>query len=215
MIKYITYLPSLIISILLGCIVYKKKSNNPINIIFSLLVFSLSFWIATLLIVDTTKNTNIATFFGKLTIVGPIYADLYVSTTGTDADWIVKIIDVYPDGEENPEHNPNNIEYGGYQRLIRYEIMRGKFRNSYENPEPFIPNKITNVKIKLNDIDHTFLKGHKIMIHIQSSFFPFFDRNPQKFVDIYAADEKDFQKAINRVYYSEDYPSSIKINVIN
>ncbi len=150
-----------------------------------------------------------------LTIAGPIYADLYVSTTGTDADWIIKIIDVYPDGEENPEHNPNNIEYGGYQRLIRYEIMRGKFRNSYENPEPFIPNKITNVKIKLNDIDHTFLKGHKIMIHIQSSLFPFFDRNPQKFVDIYAADEIDFQKAINRVYYSENYPSSIKINVIN
>ncbi len=151
----------------------------------------------------------------NVTIAGPIYADLYVSTTGTDADWIVKIIDVYPDGEENPEPNPNNVEYGGYQRLIRYEIMRGKFRNSYEKPEPFIPNKITEVKIKLNDIDHTFLKGHKIMVQIQSSFFPFFDRNPQKFVNIYSADEKDFQKAIHKVYFSKDYPSHIKFNIIN
>ncbi|MEG8990750.1 CocE/NonD family hydrolase [Ignavibacteria bacterium 4148-Me] len=149
-----------------------------------------------------------------VTIAGPIYANLYVSTTGTDADWVVKIIDVYPDGEENPEPNPNNIEYGGYQRLIRYEIMRGKFRNSYEKPEPFIPNKITEVKIKLNDIDHTFLKGHKIMVQIQSSFFPFFDRNPQKFVDIYSAKEKDFQKAIHKVYFSKDYPSHIKFNII-
>ncbi|MEJ5351121.1 MAG: CocE/NonD family hydrolase [Melioribacteraceae bacterium] len=150
----------------------------------------------------------------NITIAGPIYADLYVSTTGTDADWVVKIIDVYPDGEENPEPNPNNVEYGGYQRLIRYEIMRGKFRNSYEKPEPFLPNKITEVKIKLNDIDHTFLKGHKIMVQIQSSFFPFFDRNPQKFVDIYSAEEKDFQKAVHKVYFSKDYPSHIKFNVI-
>jgi len=149
-----------------------------------------------------------------ITIAGPIYADLYVSTTGTDADWVVKIIDVYPDGEENPEPNPNNVEYGGYQRLIRYEIMRGKFRNCYEKPEPFLPNKITEVKIKLNDIDHTFLKGHKIMVQIQSSFFPFFDRNPQKFVDIYSAEEKDFQKAVHKVYFSKDYPSHIKFNVI-
>lgn len=148
------------------------------------------------------------------TIVGPIYADLYVSTTGTDADWIVKIIDVYPDGEENPETNPNNVEYGGYQRLIRYEILRGKFRNSYEKPEPFVPNKITNIKIKLNDIDHTFLKGHKIMVQVQSSFFPFFDRNPQKFVDIYSADKNDFQKATHRVYFSKNYPSSIKFFTI-
>lgn len=149
-----------------------------------------------------------------ITIAGPIYADLYVSTTGTDADWIVKIIDVYPDGEKNPEPNPNNVEYGGYQRLIRYEIMRGKFRNSYEKPEPFIPNKITKIKMKLNDIDHTFLKGHKIMVQIQSSFFPFFDRNPQKFVDIYSANEKDFQKALNRVYFSKDYPSNIKFGLV-
>ncbi len=145
-----------------------------------------------------------------VTITGPITADLFVSTTGTDADWVVKLIDVYPDGEKNPVPNPENVEYGGYQRLIRYEIMRGKFRNSYEKPEPFIPGKITEVKFKLNDIDHTFLKGHKIMVQIQSSFFPFFDRNPQKFVDIYSAAQKDFQKAFNRVYFSSKYPSHIE-----
>ena len=149
-----------------------------------------------------------------LTIAGPIDANLFVSTTGTDSDWIVKVIDVYPDGEKNPENNPNNIEYGGYQRLIRFEVMRGKFRNSMEKPEPFEPGKITEVKFKLNDIDHTFLKGHKIMVQIQSSFFPFIDRNPQKFVDIYSASENDFQKAANRVYFSEKHPSHIKFSVI-
>lgn len=146
-------------------------------------------------------------------ISGPIYANLYVSTTGTDADWVVKVIDVFPDSAKNPEPNPDNIEMGGYQRLIRYEIMRGKFRNNYEKPEPFEPGKITNVKIKLQDIDHTFLKGHKIMVQIQSSFFPFFDRNPQKFIDIYSANEKDFQKAYNRIYFSSEDPSSIKFYI--
>ncbi|MBS3946377.1 MAG: CocE/NonD family hydrolase, partial [Melioribacter sp.] len=146
----------------------------------------------------------------NVTVTGPILADLFVSTTGTDADWVVKVIDVYPDSMANPNPNPNNIELGGYQRLIRYEIMRGKFRNSYEHPEQFEPNKVTNVKIKLQDIDHTFQKGHKIMVQVQSSFFPFFDRNPQKFVDIYNAKEEDFQKAFNRVYFSNNYPSKIQ-----
>ena len=148
------------------------------------------------------------------TVCGPITANLFVSTSGTDADWVVKVIDVYPDGEKNPEKNPNGIKMGGYERLIRFEMFRGKFRNSYEKPEPFVPNKVTEVKINLNDIDHTFLKGHKIMVQIQSSFFPFFDRNPQKFVDIYNAKEGDFQKAFNRVYFSENYPSCIKFNVL-
>ena len=145
-----------------------------------------------------------------VTFAGPITADLFVSTSGTDADWVVKIIDVYPDNEKDPEPNRENIEYGGYQRLVRYEIMRGKFRNSYEKPEPFVPNEITEVKFSLNDIDHTFLKGHKIMVQIQSSFFPFFDRNPQKFTDIYSAVKSDFRKAYNRVYYSGKYPSNIE-----
>ncbi|NJD21916.1 MAG: CocE/NonD family hydrolase [Melioribacter sp.] len=149
-----------------------------------------------------------------MTITGPILADLFVSTTGTDADWIIKIIDVYPDDAKGPDPNTNNIEMGGYQRLIRFEMLRGKFRSSFEKPKPFIPNKITEVKINLNDVDHTFLKGHKIMVQIQSSFFPFFDRNPQKFVDIYNAKESDFQKAFNRVYYSKQYPSNISFGVM-
>ncbi|WP_337865123.1 CocE/NonD family hydrolase [Ignavibacterium sp.] len=147
------------------------------------------------------------------TIAGPITAQLYVSTTGTDADFVVKVIDVYPDDEPNPEPNPNQVEMGGYQRLVRAEIFRGKFRNSYENPEPFTPNKIEIVNIKLNDAFHTFKKGHKIMIQIHSSWFPFFDVNPQTFTDIYHADEKDFVKANIKVYHSKDYPSKIAFNI--
>jgi predicted acyl esterase len=103
---------------------------------------------------------------------------------------------------------------GGFQMLVRGDIMRGKFRNSFENPEPFIPNEVTKISFALNDVSHTFKKGHKIMVQIQSSWFPLFDRNPQKFVDIYNADESDFQKAINRVYSSNNFPSKIEINVI-
>lgn len=126
------------------------------------------------------------TLADDFTIAGPITADLFVSTTGTDADWVVKIIDVYPYDAENPDPNPADVEMGGYQRLVRYEIMRGKFRNSYENPEPFISNSVTNVKFNLNDAYHTFKKGHRIMVQIHSSMFPFFDRNTQKFIDIYS-----------------------------
>lgn len=153
-------------------------------------------------------------FEHDVTVSGPILANLFVSTTGTDADWVVKVIDVFPDSTKNPNPNPNNVEMGGYQRLIRYEIMRGKFRNSFEKPEPFVPDEVTEVKIKLNDIDHTFLKDHKIMIQIQSSFFPLFDRNPQKFVDIYSAKDEDFQKAFHRVYFSEKYPSNITFSIV-
>lgn len=150
----------------------------------------------------------------NVTVTGPITADLFVSTSGTDADWVVKIIDIYPDDEKNPSPNPNNIEMGGYQRLVRFEILRGKFRNSFEKPEPFNPNEVTNVKVNLNDVDHTFLKGHKIMVQIQSSMFPLFDRNPQKFMDIYNAKDEDFQKAFHKVYFSEKYPSSINFGVV-
>ncbi len=150
----------------------------------------------------------------SLTVVGPIEAELYVSTTGTDADWVVKVIDVFPDDAENPKPNPQQYEMGGFQQLIRGEIMRGKFRNSYEHPEPFKPGEVTKVKLTLQDVAHTFLKGHKIMVQIQSSWFPFFDRNPQKFCDIYNANENDFQKATHRVYHSEKYQSAIKINLL-
>lgn len=144
------------------------------------------------------------------TIAGPLTADLYVSTSGTDSDFIVKIIDCYPDDEPNPNPNPNRVEMGGYQQLVRGDIMRGKYRNGFDNPEPFAPNKITNVKFKLQDIFHTFKAGHKIMVQIQSSWFPLFDRNPQRFTNIYQADDSDFQKAEIKIYHTKEYPSSIE-----
>lgn len=144
-----------------------------------------------------------------LTVSGPVTADLYVSTSGTDCDWVVKLIDVFPDGNRSAAQHLK-----GYQMLVRGEIMRSKFRNSFENPEPMKPGEITHIKFNLNDVNHTFLKGHKIMVQIQSSWFPWFDRNPQKFTDIYSADEKDFQKAEQRIYFSKDSPSGIYINVL-
>ena len=98
--------------------------------------------------------------------------------------------------------------------LVRGDILRGKFRENLENPESFIPNEITNIKFNLNAIDHTFKRKHKIMIQVQSSWFPLFDLNPQKFCDIYNADKSDFQKATQRVYHSSDYPSHIAFNIL-
>jgi len=149
-----------------------------------------------------------------VTITGPIRAELFVSTTGTDADWIVKVIDVYPDDAPDPKTNPKNIRMGGYQRLIRGDILRGKFRNSFEKPEPFVPNRATKVEFELPDVQHTFLKGHRIMVQIQSSWFPLFDRNPQTFVNIRTADEKDFRKATHRLYRTPEYPSGIIFKII-
>lgn len=150
----------------------------------------------------------------NLTITGPITAELFVSTTGTDADWVVKIIDVYPDTAKTPKALRKETEMGGYQRLVSYEIIRGKYRNSYENPEPFEPGRVTKVKFELPDVMHTFKKGHKIMVQIQSSMFPLYDRNPQTFCDIYSATEEDFQKAEHRVYFSEEYSSKIVFEVL-
>ena len=148
-----------------------------------------------------------------ITLAGKIMADLKVSTTGTDADFIIKLIDVLPDNEPNPKNAPA-LQMAGYQRLVRAEVMRGKFRNSYEKPEPFIPNKITAVKFNLNDISHTFKKGHKIMVQVQSSWFPLIDRNPQKFMRIPAANETDFKKATIRIYHDALNLSSVTLPLI-
>ena len=147
-------------------------------------------------------------------VAGPITAELYVSTTGTDADWVVKIIDVYPGDAPNPKDNPLNIRMGNYQRLIRGDIIRGKFRESFENPEPFVPGKVTEVAFELPDVAHTFRKGHRIMVHIQSSWFPLFDRNPQIFCNIREASEGDFRKATHRVYHTNQFPSGITFRVL-
>jgi uncharacterized protein len=149
-----------------------------------------------------------------VTIAGPIAARLNVSTTGTDSDWVVKLIDVYSGDYPNPDPNPANLQMGGYQQLVRGEVMRGKFRNSYEKPEPFEPGKLTKVEWVLPDAYHTFRRGHRIMVHVQSSWFPLVDRNPQKFCDIYHAAAEDFQKAIERVYRSPQAPSRVEVQVL-
>lgn len=149
-----------------------------------------------------------------LTFTGPLVADLWVSTTGTDADFVVKLIDVFPDSASTPADKDIRVPLSGYQMMVRGEIFRGRFRNSYEQPEAFVPGKPTQVKFEIPDIAHTFKKGHRIMIQVQSSWFPLVDRNPQKFVDIYKANESDFQKATHRVYHSGTYPSALKVRVL-
>jgi uncharacterized protein len=136
-----------------------------------------------------------------LTLAGPITADLMVAITGTDADFVVKLIDVFPDNFTYEKDNGYVIN--GYQMLVRGEVMRGKFRNSFEKPEAFVPNKPTRVKYELPDVAHTFKKGHRLMIQVQSSWFPLVDRNPQQFMDIYQAKDSDFKKATIRVYHND------------
>lgn len=153
-----------------------------------------------------SKRPDVLTFISDelsedLTLGGEILAKLKVSMTGTDADFIVKVIDQYPEDHPNYEHNPENIEMGGYQQLVRSEVIRGRFRNSFEKPEPFVPNEITDVNLKLQDILHTFKKGHRIVIQVQSTWFPYIDRNPQKYVpNIFEANQEDFIKSTIKVY---------------
>lgn len=136
-----------------------------------------------------------------LTVAGPITADLMVAITGTDADFVVKLIDVFPD--DFTYEKDNGYVMNGYQMLVRGEVMRGKFRNSFEKPEAFVPNKPTRVKYELPDVAHTFKKGHRLMIQVQSSWFPLVDRNPQQFMDIYQAKDSDFKKATIRIYHND------------
>jgi len=149
-----------------------------------------------------------------VTIAGPIIANLFVSTTGTDADWIVKLIDVYPGNAPDNQPNPQNVRMGNFQMLLAGEVFRSKYRNSFERPEPMIPNKVTEIAFDLRDKCHCFRKGHRIMVQIQSTWFPVIDRNPQKFVDIYHAKVEDFQKAVHKVHRSKQFPSHIKIKIM-
>lgn len=149
-----------------------------------------------------------------VTIAGPISVQLQVSTTGTDSDWVVKLIDVYSGDSPNPDPNPAGIQMGGYQQLVRGEAMRGKFRNSFEKPEPFEPGQPTTIKYVMPDVYHAFRRGHRIMLHVQSSWFPLVDRNPQKFCDIYHASEADFQRATQRIYRSAENGSQIRVLVL-
>lgn len=148
----------------------------------------------------------------NITFVGDIIAKLQVATTGTDADWIVKIIDVHPsDTDENNDKMQQHLKMSNYHLMVRSEVMRGKFRNSFSHPEPFVPNKKTAVNIKLQDIHHTFKKGHKLQIQVQSTWFPLIDLNPQTYVDnIFKAKEEDFKTQTHTVFTS----SSIEFNTL-
>ncbi|HUC83037.1 MAG TPA: CocE/NonD family hydrolase, partial [Flavisolibacter sp.] len=156
-----------------------------------------------------------------VTLAGPIDAALFTSISTTDADFVVKVIDVFPDTFRYEDAAPQpsrstsgSYPMGGYQMLVRGEIMRGKFRKSFEVPSPFVPNKVEEVSFYLPDVAHTFKKGHRIMVQIQSSWFPLVDRNPQKFVNIYEASASDFQKADIKIYHSNQYPSSIRVSIL-
>lgn len=148
-----------------------------------------------------------------MTLSGIIKAFLKVSTTGTDADWVVKVIDVYPKDTENPDPK-SEVVLGNYQQLVRSEIIRGKYRNSESKPEPFVPNQVTDVSLELQDVLHTFKKGHRIMVQIQSSCFPWADRNPQKFMNIFQAEESDYQKTTHKVFHQKGAESYLKIGVL-
>jgi putative CocE/NonD family hydrolase len=151
---------------------------------------------------------------GDLTLAGPVIADLKVSLSTSDADFIVKLIDVFPDDFKYDtayccNGSDSKMEMAGYQMLVRGEIMRGKFRNSFEKPEAFTPGKVETVKFELPDVAHTFKKGHKLMIQIQSTWFPLFDRNPQQFLDIYKCEDKDFVPSEIKVFHQADAASAI------
>jgi len=151
-----------------------------------------------------------------VTVFGPITADLKVSTSGTDSDFVVKIIDVYPNDYPDthaPQEPANSIKLGGYQQLVRGEPFRGKFRKGFEKPVPFEPGKPDHIAFRMPDVAHTFREGHRIMVQIQSSWFPLTDRNPQKFMDIPNAHPGDFVKAMERVYFGGADGSRIELMI--
>jgi uncharacterized protein len=149
-----------------------------------------------------------------VTLTGPVAPTLHVSTSGTDSDFIVKLIDVYPDDYPNPDPNPDQLQMGGYQQLVRGEPFRGKFRNSFEKPEAFTPGKVAQIRFEMPDIDHCFRRGHRIMVQIQSSWFPLIDRNPQTFTNIPTAKPSEYKKATERVYHTESDESYLDISVL-
>ncbi|MGA2631868.1 MAG: CocE/NonD family hydrolase [Terriglobia bacterium] len=144
-----------------------------------------------------------------LTIAGDVVAKLFATTTGSDCDWIVKLIDVYP------EAYPSDPAMGGYQLMIANEVFRARFRKSFEKPEAVVPNRVTFYAIDIHSNDHCFLKGHRLMVQVQSTWFPLIDRNPQKYVpNIFRAAEPDFQKATQRIYRSRQFPSHLELPVM-
>ena len=155
-----------------------------------------------------------------VTIAGPVTPRLFVSTSGTDADWVVKLIDVYPASFPTPaaerggDVGPPAVSLGGFQQLVRGNPLRGKFRNSYEKPEPFVPGKVEAIRYELGQVNHTFRRGHRIMVQVQSSWFPLIDLNPQTFMRIPDAKPGDFKKATQRVYHAPGTASGLELMVL-
>jgi uncharacterized protein len=149
-----------------------------------------------------------------LTVAGPVSPRLWISSSGTDSDFVVKLIDVYPMGYPDPDPNPKEVHMGGFEQLVRGEPFRAKFRKSFEKPEALEPGKPTALDFDLPSIHHTFRRGHRVMLQIQSSWFPLVDRNPQKFLNIPDAKAEDFVKAAERVYRGGAYGSAIVLPVV-
>ena len=149
-----------------------------------------------------------------VTVAGPVSPNLWVSSTGTDSDFVVKLIDVYPDDYPNPEPNPNNLQMGGYQQLVRGEPFRAKFRSSLEKPAPLEPGKLTQIRFSMPDICHVFRRGHRILVQVQSSWFPLVDLNPQTFVDIPNAKPEDFRKATQVLSRSREAASFLELPIL-
>lgn len=149
-----------------------------------------------------------------VTIAGNIWANLKFSTTGTDADLVVKVLDVYPDTAAANQFTGKDVNMAGYEQMVRSEPIRGKYRNDFSKPEPFVPGKVTPVNFELQDVLHTFKKGHRIMIQVQSTWFPLIDRNTQQFQDIMKAKDTDFTKQTHRLYTSKAHPSFLKVRVM-
>lgn len=155
-----------------------------------------------------------------VTVVGPVRPQLKIASTGSDSDFDVKLIDVYPDNAPDAENEGKHVlgappvMMGGYQMLVRGEPFRAKFRNSLAKPEPLTPGKLTEVNFSMQDVNHTFLKGHRIMVQVQSSWFPLTDRNPQVFIDIAKAKPEDFKKATETVFHEAGAASGIELMVM-
>lgn len=151
-----------------------------------------------------------------MTLTGETGVNLFVSVTGSDADFIVKLIDVWPDGAylSKPDSATNPKSMSGYQQMVRADVFRGKFRESFEKPVPFIKDKVEKVAFSLNEVAHTFKKGHRIMVQVQSSWFPLVDRNPQTFGYIPGMDKKDFKKATISIYHNAEYSSNVVLPVM-
>jgi hypothetical protein len=158
-----------------------------------------------------------------VTIAGPISPKLVVASSGTDSDFDVKLIDVYPDNTPDPDPTMDGnkriisappLHMGGYEELLRGEPFRAKFRSSWEKPEPLTPGKPTAINFEMPDLYHTFRRGHRIMVQVESSWFPLTDRNPQTFTDIPSAKPEDFRKATEQVYRQKDAASGVEVLVL-